>query len=150
MSDFMAALPHTTNATKPFWDACNRRELLIPKCQACENLFYYPRIACPHCGSMRLGWHPSTGHGTIFTLSHVQMSFFGPAWSDEIPYTVVLIDLDEEVRILSRLVGEGREKATVGARVILDFQTVGDQYLPFFRLANDAAQISAARGSSES
>lgn len=143
MSDYMAVMPLPTNASRPFWDACNRGELLLPECKACGNLFYYPRIACPRCGSSDLGWQCCAGDGAIFSFSHVRMSFFGPAWNNEIPYTVVLIDLDEGVRILSRLVGDDRDRAAIGVRVRLDFQTVNGQRLPFFQLSNGAAQVAA-------
>jgi uncharacterized OB-fold protein len=134
MSDLKAVLPHPTNVSKPFWDACNRGKLLLPHCEACDRLFYYPRVACPHCGSDRLGWHRSAGTGTVFTFSHVQLSFFGKAWETQLPYTVVLVDLDEGVRFLSRLIGDDRDRVTIGAPVACAFRTVEGQSLPFFRL----------------
>lgn len=134
MNKYRAVLPKPSNASRPFWNACNRGELLIPLCQECNQLFYYPRVACPHCAGNNLGWRRSTGLGKVFSFSHVQMSFFGAVWADEVPYTVILVDLDEGVRLLSRLIGVEREKVAIGARVAVDFHVVDNQGLPFFRL----------------
>lgn len=138
MSNYRAVLPKPSNASRAFWDACNRGELLISSCQDCKQLFYYPRIACPNCASTNLGWRRSAGLGKVFSYSHVHMSFFGAVWASEVPYTVILVDLDEGVRFLSRLVGAGREGVSIGARVVLDFHVVDNQGLPFFALTDAA------------
>jgi uncharacterized OB-fold protein len=131
----IAILPTPTSASKPFWDACDRGELELPHCMQCERVFYYPRRHCPHCGSTKLDTRKASGHGRVFSFTHVHVSFYGSQWESQLPYTPVLIDLDEGVRMLSRLIGPDREQVAIGDRVALEFVGIEGRKLPFFRRA---------------
>ena len=128
-----AVLPRPTTASQPFWDGCGRGELLLPHCTACGHIFYFPRLHCPKCGDREPGWLKSAGRGRIFSFTHVTVSFHGPRWDSQLPYTVVLVDLDEGPRMLSRLIGDDRHKAASGDAVEVVFPEVEGQRLPFFR-----------------
>jgi len=137
-SDFgnlRAVLPHPTEASRPFWEACQRGELLLGRCDACDHVFYYPRRHCPACGAPEPGWIRSSGRGRIFSFTHVAVSFHGAGWESQLPYTVILVDLEEGPRMLSRLVGGGREAVKSGDAVEVVFPEVEGQRLPFFRRA---------------
>ena len=133
MEDLIAILPTPTAASKPFWDACDRGELKLPHCQSCDRTFYYPRRNCPHCGSATLDTRKSAGKGRVFSFTHVHVSFYGSQWESQLPYTPVLVDLDEGVRMLSRLIGSDRETVAVGDRVAIEFVEIQGRKLPFFR-----------------
>ena len=135
MEDIIAIPPQPTNASAPYWEGCNRGELLLARCNDCSKPFYYPRILCPHCGSRDLGWIQASGTGTVWSFSHVHVSFYGKRWESQLPYTPVLIDLDEGVRMMSRLVGDGREGVKIGDRVKVAFIEIEKQKIPFFSLA---------------
>ena len=128
-----AVLPRPTAASQPFWDGCGRGELLLPHCPACGHVFYFPRLHCPKCGDRRPGWRKSAGRGRIFSFTHVAVSFHGPGWESQLPYTVVLVDLDEGPRMLSRLIGDDRQNAASGDAVEVVFPEIDGQRLPFFR-----------------
>jgi uncharacterized protein len=134
VSEFKAVLPKPSIDSARFWAACNEEQLLLAHCKSCAHVFYYPRLMCPNCGGRELGWRTSKGVGAVYSYSHVLTSFWGDAWQSELPYTVILVDLDEGPRMLSRLVGERREQVASGARVLVAFQSVQGQKLPFFRL----------------
>ena len=72
---------------------------------------------------------PSSGRGTVFSFSDVQVSFYGTAWESQLPYTVILVDLDEGPRMLSRLVGKG---VAIGDKVQVHFVEVEGHRLPYF------------------
>ena len=135
MEDIIAIPPAPTRQSAPYWEACNRGELLLAKCNDCTRPFYYPRILCPHCGSRNLGWLKASGTGTVWSFTHVQVSFYGKRWESQLPYTPVLIDLDEGVRMLSRLIGEGRDAVNIGDRVRVEFIECEKQNIPYFTLA---------------
>ena len=135
MADIFAILPKPTVESAPFWEGCNRGELLLQKCGDCAHVFYYARLFCPKCGSRKLDWNAATGKGTIYSFTHVGVSFYGPQWASQIPYTVVLVDLDEGPRMVSRLVSEARAEAKIGDRVELELVEVEKQKLPYFRIA---------------
>ena len=135
MTSPKAILPRPTVDSEAFWAACNRRELLLRRCRVCEAVHYYPRQACPQCGSDALDWLRSAGTGTIYSFTRVHVSFYGAEWESELPYVVILVDLDEGPRMLSRLLGPG-ERVRVGARVRVSWVEVDGQTLPFFTLAD--------------
>jgi uncharacterized protein len=134
MEDIFALLPSPTDASRPFWEACNEGQLQLQFCGGCRRLFYYPRYNCPHCGGDDLEWRAARGEGTVWSFTHVEVSFYGPQWESQIPYSPVLIDLDEGPRMLSRLVGERRGEVRIGDRVRIAFVPFKNQMLPYFTL----------------
>ena len=58
--------PVPSDLTKPFWDACNERRLVLQNCTACERLHYPPSQRCNKCGSAdNLEWKEVEGKGHI-------------------------------------------------------------------------------------
>lgn len=134
VDDIIAILPAPTSESAPFWEGCNRGELLLQRCEACRHVFYYPRLFCPRCGDRKLVWQAASGRGVVYSFTHVEVSFYGPKWESQLPYTPVLVDLEEGVRMLSRLVGADRANVKIGNRVALSFVAFEKQQLPFFTL----------------
>lgn len=137
--DLFAVLPQPTAASQPFWDACEREQLMLPCCEACGKLFYYPRIHCPHCSSRALDWQRLAGRGRVFSFTHVAVSFHGAAWDSQLPYTVVLVTLEEGPQMLTRLIGEDRAAVRSGDLVMFVFPRIGGRRLPMVRRAMDHA-----------
>ena len=135
MEDIFAILPSPTTISAPFWEGCNRGELLLQHCLACKHVFYFARGFCPKCGDSNLTWQPASGKGTVYSFSHVHVSFYGAKWESQVPYTPALIDLEEGVRMLSRLTGPQRAGVKIGDRVAVSFVEVEKQKLPFFAIA---------------
>ncbi len=133
MSELRAVLPQPTAASAPFWDACDREELVLPVCDDCGETFFYPRIHCPKCASPSLGWKRASGRGKVFSFSHVAVSFHGEEWASQLPYTVVLVDLEDGPRMASRLIGEGRDAVRSGDSVTVTFPEIDGRRLPFFQ-----------------
>ena len=135
MENIYAILPSPTRESTPFWEGCNRDALLLQQCQACKHVFYYARSFCPQCGDDKLIWQAASGQGIVYSFSHVHVSFYGPRWESQIPYTSALIDLAEGVRMLSRITGPERERVKIGDSVSVSFVAYEGQKLPFFALA---------------
>jgi uncharacterized OB-fold protein len=131
--DIKAILPARTVDSAPFWDGCQNRQLLLRDCHSCGARSYYPRAHCPHCGSTDVGWSAASGRATVWSFSHVAISFYGDEWASQLPYTPVLIDLAEGPRMLSRLIGPGRAGVRIGDAVKLVFVEVDGQQLPYFQ-----------------
>lgn len=124
-------VPEITKHSEPFWQACKDGKLLIMNCKQCSRPFFYPRRHCPSCWSEDVEWIESKGQGTIWTLSEVAISLWGDAWEDTVPYTVAVIDLDEGVRMASRLIDGSGWK--IGDRVKVSFQPgENDTVMPYF------------------
>lgn len=117
-----------------YWEAAARRALAALRCGECRRLHHPPEVACPHCGGTEL--HPETlsGRGAVFAATVVRQAF-DRAFSDAVPYTVALVELDEQpgLRVLTNLVGT-RDLVPVGTRVELVVEAHGDWALPQFRV----------------
>jgi uncharacterized OB-fold protein len=105
-----------TPVSGPFWDAAARGELRLQRCDDCSRFVWYPRALCPTCGSISLTWTTSPGEGTVYAVS-VHHKAPRPELADFTPYAVVLVDLDEGVRMMARATGCPPEELAVGGRM---------------------------------
>jgi uncharacterized OB-fold protein len=127
-----------TIETASFWEACRAGRLQLRCCAACAHVFYYPRLYCPRCGAADIGERDAQGLGTIYSFTRVHYSPFGDYWKDQLPYTVVQVDLVEGVRMLSRLISPEGLQPRIGQAVWLRFEPVGEgMRLPVFELEPD-------------
>lgn len=74
-----------------------------------------------------LDWAESGGLGTVYATTTARPRDGGP-------YNVSLIDLDEGLRLMSRVEGVAPEEVAAGLRVRLEFSP-GDPPVPVFRPA---------------
>jgi uncharacterized OB-fold protein len=85
---------------------------VIQRCEACAKHVHFPRELCPHCGSDRLAWVQPQGSGTVHAVTTVRRK--PDAGGD---YNVSLVDLDEGVRLMSRVEGLSPSDVKIGQRV---------------------------------
>ena len=85
---------------------------LIQQCTACKGHVFYPRVLCPHCGSEHLSWVEPSGRGTVYSVSVIHGK---PGTNSD--YNVALIDLEEGVRVMSRVEEIAPEAVTIGMAV---------------------------------
>lgn len=86
---------------------------LIQHCGDCKRHIYYPREVCPHCGaSAHLTLVPAKGSGTVYSVTTMRRK--AEAGGD---YNVSLIDLDEGVRMMSRVDNIPAAEVKIGMRV---------------------------------
>jgi uncharacterized OB-fold protein len=130
-------LPQPDALTRPFWEACRRRVLEVPACQACQHLFLPPAPRCPRCWSDRLAVRGVSGEGSVFSFAVYRRSYH-PALPE--PYTVALIQLREGPRLISNIVGCTPEEVRVGMPVRVRFDDVGEFTLPRFEPARTEAR----------
>ena len=120
-------IPVPDEVSKPFWEACNERRLIVQKCAACDRLQYPPQAACAACGSAaQLEWREVSGRGRINGYCVMYQSRVGPLQADQ-PFNIAVIELEEDpaIKFLSSLPGTPLEEVPVGATVEVDFQEVG-------------------------
>ena len=78
--------------------------------------FFYPRVVCPYTGSDQLEWRVSSGLGTVYAATVVHAA-------KDARYNVVLVELDEGFRLLSRVDGVSPESVAIGLRVKVRIHT---------------------------
>jgi uncharacterized OB-fold protein len=123
-----------------FWQGCREHRLLLPTCHACGKAHLPPGPVCPFCFADSIDWRPASGRGRISTWTRVHKAWF-PTFADEVPYTVVQVELDEGPRLTSHLLGARDPDIAVGARVEVVFTDVdNDLTLHNFRIIQSAAR----------
>lgn len=115
----------------PYWQALNEERLVLKSCLGCGKCHFYPRELCPYCHSDDLSWIEASGRGVIYSFTVCRRPA-GPAFATDVPYTVVLVDLAEGPRMMSRIVGDPA-KIAIGMNVKVRFERQSDELvLPFF------------------
>lgn len=126
--------PIADSDTAPYWDAIQQRRLLIQRCERCGTHQYYPRAVCTTCTSIEIGWVESPGLGEVYSYTIARRAAH-PAFEGRLPYAIVLVDLDEGVRMLANLAADDLNDVHIGARVEVTFAQVDtDVIMPEFRL----------------
>jgi uncharacterized protein len=119
-----------TADTRFFWDGAKDGRLLVQRCGGCGVLRHPPRPMCPHCHSLEWEAIDASGRGRVYSFvmpHHPPLPFF----DDD--YIVVLVELEEGVRIVSNLVDIEPDAASIGMPVRVRFDTFdGDVVLPVF------------------
>ena len=108
--------PTITPDTQFFWDGLKAGKLLIQRCDGCGVLRHPPRPMCPHCRSLAWTAVESSGRGVVVSAVQPRPPQF--PWFED-GYVVVLVELDEGVRLVTNLVDGPSDADVMGARVVV-------------------------------
>lgn len=108
----------------PFTDGLEQGVLRYQRCAGCGQAQTLTRFACPHCGSDRLEWHDAVGGGTVVAASVVSRAPTD-AFRALVPYTLVLVELDEGPRVM----GHATPGIAIGDRVTAGTFAHGERHL---------------------
>lgn len=126
-------LPVPDPGTMPFWEGCKRHELLIQECESCGKRQFYPRRLCSACAGTALRWLRTSGRGTVVSWTVVRHPV-SPAYADDVPYVIALIELDEGPVMMSSVVDCEIERMASGMPVEVCFEDWTDEItMPKFR-----------------
>jgi uncharacterized OB-fold protein len=132
---FPRPLPDPGDAlTEQFYLHCAHGELRFQRCAGCGAWRHLPRFLCALCGSPEWSWERSGGRGKIFswTVTHQALH---PAFAADVPYAIAIVEMEEGVRLVSRLRGAGAADLALDVPVFVEFERVTDAVaLPIFRL----------------
>jgi len=118
-----------------FWRGLRDGVLLLQHCADCGHVQYYEQAMCRSCGGETLVHRPATGRGKVHSFSVVHRAP-GPAFKADVPYAVLLIDLEEGPRMISTYTGGKPEEVTFDMDVVLVCEQISeDVTLPRFRRA---------------
>lgn len=123
------AEPHSLSPYGRYLYHCERGELAFQRDSSGRPLFY-PRLVAQD--GRTPDWDISTGLGRVHSVTVVH-----PRGAD--PFALVLVDLDEGFRMMSRIDTDAPETVTIGARVRVGFRALSDDQpvLPVFTLEVD-------------
>jgi enoyl-CoA hydratase/carnithine racemase/uncharacterized OB-fold protein len=127
--------------TKEFWKATKQGKLLVQHCSDCNCNIFFPKKVCPECWSKKLTWIESTGKANVYTYT-VMMDMVEPKFMADLPYVIAMVDLDEGIRMTTRIVNCKPEDVFIGMHLQVVFQDVSaDCALPMFQPADVSLRI---------
>jgi uncharacterized OB-fold protein len=102
----------------------HRYRLEASRCQKCKKIHFPKRLICQDCGGekfeqIRLG---RTGKLVSYTVIHIAPSQF----SDQAPYAVGIVELDEGVRLLAQIADSDLDKLKTGMPLRIEFRRVSE------------------------
>jgi uncharacterized OB-fold protein len=115
---------------KDYDEALKQNKLLGLKCNACGAITVPPKMVCRQCTDTDLEIVQLKGSGKIRTFTTVFVAAEGR--EDEIPYTIVMVELDEGPWIMGNLDGIDPQVASmelIGKKVKMGHSVFpGDKY----------------------
>jgi uncharacterized protein len=123
-------LPQPTMVSRPFWEGCQRGELLFQHCNVCDGATWSPALMCYYCYSTDLQWRQSKGEGEVYSWTVV--------WRPQtpqftVPYAAVIMRMDEGYDFLSNMIDCEPDAIRVGMRAKVAFRRLNDEItLPYF------------------
>lgn len=120
--------------TQAYWRGLDEGKLLLQHCRDCGHIQFYQQAICRRCGSEKLVHRAASGRGTVHSYSVVHRAP-GPAFKDDTPYAVLLVELEEGPRMISSLVGADPMTVSFDMAVRLECKRVDGLLLPRFRPA---------------
>jgi len=123
MNEYNKPLPAINDENRPFWDGCRAHRLMMQKCRHCSHIRYPIQAVCPECLSEEVDWIVLSGRGEVLSRMVFHRAYH-PGFKEDIPYNVVLVQLDEGPRIFSNVVGVDNAAVQVGMEVAVVFDDV--------------------------
>ena len=136
-------LPVITDLTRPFWTAAKNGKFVLQKCQRCATFNFHPKPWCIECGSRELQWTDAKPSGTVYshTVSRT-VAMNSPAWADEMPLIMCLIDTDDGARMYAQVTDCRPDEVHVGMRVDVHCEAISEEAgIPKFRPAKQPATV---------
>ena len=126
--------PRPAPESLPYWQAASEHRLALPKCEDCQKFWFPPSRTCPHCLSANFSFQNVSGKGKIFSFVTFHR-VYRPAFTNDVPYVVALIELDEGPRLLSNIMGVTHDQVKCEMRVEVVFDDYDEDIsIPKFKL----------------
>ena len=123
MSAYAKPLPPDDPSSRPFWEGARRGAVVLQRCLDCGRYRFPGARYCAQCRGSRSAWVETSGAGIVESFCTFHKAYW-PGFANGVPYDVVLVLLDEGVRLFSNLVGVPRKRIRLGMRVRACFEAV--------------------------
>jgi len=102
-----------------FWNFLREGKFMLQRSASTGKYVFFPRIRIPGSGETDLEWVEASGKGTVYATTVVPRK---PERGGD--YSIVLVDLDEGVRMMSRVAGMDPWKVEIGMKVTAKIEVI--------------------------
>jgi uncharacterized OB-fold protein len=120
-------LPAVTKEDRPFWEAARQHRLVLPRCRGCGHVWFPPYLSCQRCLSLDREWLQASGRGTVWGYTIMRQPYI-PSFRADLPYNVVLVQLEEGPLMYSNLLGVPNDQIRPDLPVEAVFEDVTEQF----------------------
>jgi uncharacterized OB-fold protein len=134
MPEISKPVPAITPDMRAFFDGAREGRLMVQKCESCGTLRFPAHELCSKCNSEASHWVPVSGRGEVFSYN-IMHQLYHPGFASEVPYAVVMVELEEGCKFISNLLGVKPHDIRCGMPVEVTFEKLSDEVtIPKFRL----------------
>jgi len=117
---------------KEYFEHLAQDRFMLQRSRSSGRFHFYPRVAEPVTGARDLEWIEASGRGIVHATTVVRPK------PPQQPYNVVLVDLEEGPRVLSRIEGIAPEAVRIGMKVRARIGTQDEKPILLFDIAGVA------------
>jgi hypothetical protein len=119
-------MPSPEGLAAEFYAHCADGRLCFQRCTGCGAWRHPPRHGCARCGSADWEWAESGRRGRVHSWTVTHQSPY-PPFAADVPYAVAVVELDEGVRLVSRLRGVPFDRIALDLPVEIELEPVGER-----------------------
>lgn len=132
--EYQKPIPLKNQDNSPYWDAADRHELYLQKCDGCGHYAHPPGPSCAKCGSEEISW-VDLGKDVNATIYSYVISYrpFLPGFQDDLPLIIAQAELAEapEIKIMCNVLQCKPENIKIGMPVKMVWDDITeDRALP--------------------
>tara|TARA_B110000503_G_C6993205_1_gene348251 strand:+ start:442 stop:858 length:417 start_codon:yes stop_codon:yes gene_type:complete len=127
MTEYLKPLPKIDGLNKPHWSGANEGRLIVQQCTQCKIYRYPFQKMCSSCHSIEVSWQQVSGKGFVWSWCIFHRPYF-KGFESEMPYNVILVQLDEGFKIYSNLTEAVSAEIHIGMRVKAHFDSVTEEF----------------------
>ncbi|MBU0970637.1 MAG: enoyl-CoA hydratase/isomerase family protein [Proteobacteria bacterium] len=136
--------------TKDFWTGAKEGKLLVQHCQDCQANIFFPKKVCPECWSQNLTWITSSGRAKVYSFTQM-LDMVEPVFWEDLPYVIAFVDMEEGIRMTTRIVNCRMEDICIGMDLEVVFQPLNDEVaMPCFQPADPSLRLAAFSAETDS
>jgi uncharacterized protein len=122
--------PRPSLRSEAYWEGCRQHRLLYQRCDGCGYHGLGAFAVCARCHATSPVWATSAGRGSLYSWTVV---WHPPNPSFRVPYAPAVVHLDEDVFMMSAVVGCEPAALHEGMRLTVEFHPASSEIvLPYF------------------
>jgi len=119
--------PKPDGDSAPYWEYLRKHQAHLQKCSKCGRLRFPPYPSCPYCGTFGGEWTPISTRCKLYSWTVIQHPV-DPRLAAEVPFIVALVELEEGVHIIGRLLGIEPDKLKGDMPVKVRYDDIDDAF----------------------